>query len=1101
MHIYTGRAHMMKGALVASLLKSLREDREDHIVVVPRQLTLETERMLLDALSLDGSFALQVLTPQRLCLRIFEAAGAPEGIRVDERGRVMLARSALKAASKDLSLYRGYEHRRGFPDRCARQLELFRQAGLTPRDVSDCADRAQGLLSLKLRDLSLVLSTYEDSLAGRFQDGASEFFSAAARAASADFLRRSRVTFYGFDLTPPALHRLIAAVAAACEQTQMFYPVEVDSAARDGEVYMPLRKCLSRLIRACEDAGARVVQSVIREGDADGDAAPELRHLAGELYAFPLKPYPADDAPRHLQLAAHRDPMEECRFAAALCRRLAMSRGWRWSDFSILCRDPEGYHQAIMDAFRAYQVPVFISSARPAARHALSECVLTALKLLENGAQAEDALALLRTGLMPLEGDESDRLNNHIVKYGLSPYMLLNPLRRGSEAEIAALEPVRQRYAQPLIRLRDHLRGASDLKAQLASVFTFLEDIGARRRLQERIDGLLEADLRQSAGESAQVWNRMMGALDQMAALMGPERLSLRELRETLSESLEAAVIKPLPQADDAVFVQPADRVMSQRVKALILIGENDRPGDDPDGLLNLSQLREVSRMTEAWLGSDDLEKSLLRRYYLKSALEMVTDYLCVTWPLSGMDNAAQHPSPLISELREVFPALRARGGVTGDEGVQWMLRASPQAAMSHIARALSEGTLRDWDAAALAALQGDKALAGDFERISAALNYSSAADSLNPATANDLYGEIRRQSISRLEQFARCPFSYFVEYGLKPEHLEPFELNARDEGNFYHSAVHEFLLESLKDIGTIDTHEARARMDVIADNLLDQMAASGPMGSSAVSLADRRRLKATVGTCAEVLSRHMRGSRFQPAELEADFGPEDGPATLTIHAATGECALIGKIDRIDRWIQGNYLRVIDYKRSSRGLDLYRIYHGQSLQLPVYLAAAMRRTGAQSAGVFYFGAQEGIVSTQSTDKNAVEAERQKQFRLDGLAIDDREVLAAQSPDYESVLNVKVNSNGALSQQSMVTDRQGFESLIDHVLGKAAEALDGIRTGEAAVSPGEIKKRTPCEWCDLRDACLFDPELDVKRVHRFPRADNSELMKKMKLKRD
>ena len=86
-----------------------------------------------------------------------------------------------------------------------------------------------------------------------------------------------------------------------------------------------------------------------------------------------------------------------------------------------------------------------------------------------------------------------------------------------------------------------------------------------------------------------------------------------------------------------------------------------------------------------------------------------------------------------------------------------------------------------------------------------------------------------------------------------------------------------------------------------------------------------------------------MRGSRFAPAALETDFGVEDGVARLTVNAVSGECTLEGRIDRIDEWAEGGYLRVIDYKRGGKPLALDEVYHGLSLQLPVYLAAAMKR--------------------------------------------------------------------------------------------------------------------------------------------------------------
>ena len=1106
----------MAPAMTDVLRRSMAGGERDHIVVVPKQLTLQTERALLAALDLKGSFRLQVLSPERLCGRIFEAAGQPGGARVDERGRVMLVRAAVHSVDDRLRLYHGAAERRGFAERCARQLELIRQAGLTPERLFACAEQTEGLLRMKLDDLGVILEAYEDLLEGRFQDGESEFAEAVSRAPEAMFLRDACVFFYGFDLTPPMLHRLIGAVGAVCADTHVFLPLANDENARDFDAFLPLKGCLERMIVAARRSGVWPERIMVEaEGVPDERrlvvAAPaqaaELAHLSGELFAYPVSPWPGQRPPLHVQAVTLRDPMEECRFAAALCRRLAMKNGWRWNDMLILCRDIDGYRQPLKEAFRACGVPLFLSASRPASRHPLAESLIDALRLTEAAPRSEDALALLRAGYMPLEADEACRLCNYIEKYALKPRALSRPLRRGSEAEREALEPLRARFAAPVGALKRRLKRSRTLKDQLAAVYGFMADIGAADRLRERLNTLAEAALREQAGEEGQVWNRIVGALDQMAGLMGDDPLPVSELRQTLTESLDAAIIKPLPQSGDAVYAQTTDRITAQRAKALLILGETDRVSADADGLLNAAQTQAFSRLARAWLGSDGMELSRMRRFYLKASVEMTGEYLCVSAPLSGLDGGAQRPGALHALLKGVFPALPVRGGISEDENVQWMLRNAPAAASAWAARSLSElgegEAARPWDIAALAGLRqiarGPDAtgIRRSLEQIGTALRRSESADALNPETAAALYGALRRQSISRLEQYAKCPFAYFTGYGLRPERIEPYQLNPRDEGTFFHNAVHEFLLASMDDLSTLDEDAAGQRMDAIADRLLDALADQGPLGDSAVALAERRRLKATARTCAGVLARHMRDSRFSTAALETDFGPEDGPARLAVRVDGGECALEGRIDRIDEWAEGGSLRVIDYKRGGRELALDAVYHGLSLQLPVYLAAAMRRRNARSAGVYYFPLDEGILTLQSTDPGEIERKRLNDFRLRGLAPADPELLKAQSPRFDEVLNLRTTATGELYKDAPATDDSGFRAMMRRALEKAGEHLNAIRGGVAEVAPVRFRRENPCNYCDWRGVCLYDERLDARRARRFEKMKPDEALLSMK----
>ena len=1116
LRVYTGRGRLMQAAL-SELLR--RADARTQLVVVPKQLTLQTERTLLRDLNQRGSFQIQVLSPERLCARIFDAAGQPEGVRVDDRGRVMLVRAAVRAAGENLTLYRGAERRRGFPERCAAQLERIRQAGVTADTLRACAADLSGTARLKLNDLSYILEAYGALIEDRYQDGTSEFNAAILRAREAAFLRECAVWFHGFDMMPPTLHGLIASVGAVTD-AGLLLPLENDEHARDFDAFLPMFRALEQLSIAAKRLGAPMERVDVEE-DASHEhfreppehSSPrprllvsvpphkaDLRRLERELFAFPAEP--SAGRAQSVQLTLLRDPKEECRFAAALTRRLVRQRGWRWDDVTLLLRDPDAYDAPLRAAFADYGVPLFLSSSRSAARHAAPEFLLTALKALEKGFPADEMLALLRTGMSPLSDDEADRFSNYIVRWGLRGNRFLRPLQRGAQAELDALEPLRARLAEPLVRLRDRLRRSQTLTQQLTALFGLLTDAEVYSKIQARMARLCEANLREIAGEEGQVWNRMLGAMDQMQALMGDAKLSMAELRETLTESLSAAVLKPLPQSGDAVLAQSMDRACARPSKAILILGAADRPVNDDEGLLTPSQKRVLSDFAHAYLGPDDADLSRLRRFYLKSSLGMATDYVSLSCPLSGSDGAAQRPGAMFALIEALFPGTQTRGGVAGEPALERMLRSAPGAALSMAGRALcaeAEGVpLPAMDASALSALRRSDAPAAKagLRRLSQALSRAESADALSPAAARALYGALGSLSVTRLERFAACPFAFFAQYGLKPERVDPFELNAKDEGTFFHSAVNEFLLRSMDDLGELTAEAAGTRMDAVSDLLLDAMRASGPLGDSAVALAERRRLKSTARVCAAVLAEHMRGSRFHTAALEQSFGREDGKRALTL---PGGCVLEGRIDRIDEWRDGatDYLRVIDFKRGGKSLKLSEAYYGLRLQLPVYLAAAQRRRDALSAGVYYFTLDEGIVDLQSSDPGAVEAERRKRFRMEGLMPSDPELLKALSPAPAEVLKLRTTASGAPYKGSVTAEESDYRALTECALRRAEEHLSRIRSGECAAAPARMEQSNPCTWCDWHKICLFDDRLDGARARWLKSLQPDEAMLKIK----
>ena len=56
-------------------------------------------------------------------------------------------------------------------------------------------------------------------------------------------------------------------------------------------------------------------------------------------------------------------------------------------------------------------------------------------------------------------------------------------------------------------------------------------------------------------------------------------------------------------------------------------------------------------------------------------------------------------------------------------------------------------------------------------------LYFSPAPARLERETARRLYGSRLRSSVSQIERFRNCPFSYFATYGLKLRPRRSFEL------------------------------------------------------------------------------------------------------------------------------------------------------------------------------------------------------------------------------------------------------------------------------------------------------------------------------------
>lgn len=1069
----TGRSRALRPRLYEELRAALDDGANTPLIVlVPEQYTLESEREIMAALGLNGSFRLQVMSPARLISRLFEAAGRPVETRVDERGRVMLMHAALKNLSRELSWYRGAQHRPGFSALAARQVKELKQAGYTPDRLLLLAnDLRPGPLKSKLADLSAVWTAYESALKGRFMDSEDELMLALSRVERADFLRGARVWAYGFELISPTLGSALVELGRT-RDAALFLPLVNDEAARDVEAFEPVAKSLRRFVKLATEADVDVTREFLDE-PPERERPVELAHLLNEINSFP--PLPLPGAPKRVRMASRKNPMDEAMLVMALIRDRVMSGKMRYRDAAIACFDLDGYSDALRRAAGLYDVPLFLESGRGADRNPLAQFLLLSLRLIQAGWQADDMERLMRTGYTALTPDEADVMADCAVEQGLRGALWKKPLHRYRDERDAALEPLRQKLVEPLEAFEAEFLAATDTRAQLAALWGLLERAHAYDTLQAMQARCERLGLNEAANENAQVWNRLMTTFDQLAALMGDAPLTARDLYELLQQSLAASDIKPLPQSGDAVMAGSLNHLRGGGVDILFIMGCGERRAPAPGGLFQTREREILGGEKDIWLAPDEADRARLSAIDLSATLAMAKKFAVFTWPQSDSEGAAVQPGSVVGRLRAVFPDLTDSGGFAGETATEKLLLNAPDAALSRLSAQISAGDIDDAAKGAAAALYETERGRAALMTLREAAKTRAFSGDIDQLTARRLYGGPRSVSVTRLERYAACPFRHFVQYGLRPVELEPYELKKTDEGTFYHEALEDFLKNTGDALSGLSAEEAVNRMDDVAERLLAPMM-DGPLSDNPVMLAHSRRMRAVARRAARTVTKHLTGSRFQPCALEVRFD-EFAPAVV-LHTDLGDVPLKGRVDRVDAWTDADetWLRVIDYKSGQSELNLSRLYFGLQLQLIIYLAVALGRNDARPAGAFYFKVADPVVESDSRDPDVIEGERMRELRLSGLYIDDQAVLSAMSPGVENIVSLRLKNDGTPAASPSMVNEDGFDLLIRHALKAAESITQNILAGKTAIDPKKMTGFNACDRCDWRAVCQQDPLL-------------------------
>ena len=390
-------------------------------------------------------------------------------------------------------------------------------------------------------------------------------------------------------------------------------------------------------------------------------------------------------------------------------------------------------------------------------------------------------------------------------------------------------------------------------------------------------------------------------------------------------------------------------------------------------------------------------------------------------------------------------------------------------------------------------------------------LTEPSGAESLDPELAEHLYGPVLHSSVSRLEQFAACPFRFFVHSGLRAEERLWFDLDAREQGSFQHEVLAQFhneLAAEAKRWRDVTPLEARERVGTIA-RVLSATFRNGLLESSQQTRFMARVLTESLQDFVETLVAWMHQQyQFDPVKVEFPFGEDGGPPAWTLELANERrLELYGRIDRIDLYRPADgesaLCVVVDYKSSQKQLDPVLVEHGIQLQLLTYLnvlrqwpnpLASFGAARLEPAGVFYvnlrgkYGRERNRRAALADPQAARKLAYRHTGRFDARALPYLDSRAGVIEGDQ--FNYRLTRGGLLHKRCKEpVPTEALESLLDQIETNLHSMGSQVYSGRAEVAPFRKGIMTACDQCGYQAICRFDPWTQSYRVLRPSRQDD------------
>ncbi len=378
-------------------------------------------------------------------------------------------------------------------------------------------------------------------------------------------------------------------------------------------------------------------------------------------------------------------------------------------------------------------------------------------------------------------------------------------------------------------------------------------------------------------------------------------------------------------------------------------------------------------------------------------------------------------------------------------------------------------------------------------------LLFDASLDRIAREDVKKLYEDrsgIMKMSATGLEEFAGCPFAFFLDHGLEIDVERESAIDPMNAGSVYHECLMRVSRRlSERDVPVtgkdspwmkISAEELDTMVGETIDDIMDSEQ-DGIFRKGPYEQYCSRRMRESCSDSARAMVSQVRRSGIEKMMCEVPFdtgGKEDMLEPVRIDTPKGEVIIRGKIDRLDISPDG-YAKVIDYKSSERTIDREKILEGLDLQLVLYIQVA-GENGYIPAGTFYYHIHEPGIKEDRGRRAGFDEKLERSlaadYRMPGLVVNDEKAISfidssgAEGPS-EVARAISRKKNGELKAVSGLVTREEFDGILAGARAKMEEMAAAILDGTISIDPAwSSGTDNACRYCKYKGICKFDTEI-------------------------
>ena len=1133
-----GRAGIGKSTwCINSIAENIKKDDENKLIlIVPEQYTFNTENRILKSIGEPALLRTQVLSFKKMAHEVFEECGGRVKEIIKESGRNMLIHKVLNEKIESLEYFRKISREQGFYEIVSDVISEFKKYNVEVDSLRNIEESIQESdLYNKIRELSIIYEAFNEEMNEGYIDGDDELTLLGKKLLENDIYTNSEVWIDEFSTFTPQQLEIIRLLARRCKRVNITLCMDNRDNSNGNQditdVFNTIKNTENKILKIMKENNISYDKPInlnminVNEGYNRFKNSPELEHIEKYFFTYPFNSF--NGKCENVKLYKANNIYDEIERVAKSITALIRSGKYRYKDISVVCRNIDDYEKITSVIFKDYEIPYFLDKKLELLNNPLIILITSAFEILFKDWSYESVFKYLKTGLTGIENSYIDILENFVLEYGVKGYKWtvkeiiseswFNNNEELSEEKIFISE-IMDEVRRPLLVFHNKIRGKHKVSHICKAIYEFLIDIHAFERINEWIEKFDEIGLEDKVKEYSQVEESVIDILDQAVDVMGDKDLDSYDFFKILNSGFNNEEIGVIPVALDQVNIGDVARIKGRDVKVLYIVGVNDGilpASKKEEGILSDND-RNILSDIGIELASNTRNKVFEEQFLLYTVLTISSDCLMISYPMADFEGKSLRPSIVISRIKKILPQLVEESDLYDLSSYKDKLNKviSPIPTFNELILAMrkncDEENVEEYWREVYKWYKDSPEYENKVKNIFKGLDYSNLKNHVNKNNLRELYANEDGKlmfSVSRLEKYAECPFSYFVQYGLKAKNRKIYEFTPPDLGSFVHDIL-DLFTNRVKKEGILWSELNNERCKDIVSNLIDirlSEQTNSILNSSKRFKYLSQRFKRVISKSVTVMAEQIGKGEFEVFKTEFDFGNyKTGEAVMLNLQDDEKVYLQGRIDRIDTLdLDGQtYIRIIDYKTGAKKFDLNELYYGLQMQLLVYLDAIIKNSKyilekqVVPGAVLYFKVDDPIIkSKKEMTTEEVETEVLEELKLKGLVLKDAKVVKAMDRDiegYSLVIPAAFKKDGDFKSTSDVVTEEEFTLLREYVNRKMISLCEDMLCGDIKIEPTKQANRSYCEYCDFSSICQFDTSIKDNKYKIVGKKSRTEI---------